>query len=514
MKESEFEQLLMRMEGESIDFKAKDYDLADEAKKVGFIKDMICMVNTPREGPAYIVAGVKKSTNGQPQLWGIDAHPDDADLQSQFIDWVQPHPRFHYDAVQYQKREFGVIEIPTVQLGPCYPIREHGNVLRSKTLYFRRGSKNDAADPAECHKIITWFEQAGRKAGPVDSEADLPWDEFCAAVSSFDPSRRFVLISTPMSDHDSALLESLGRFPWTAVFDFDSNSDRTGLLKAVKPTLESRRSVHYVTRGQDAISDPSRGTIWFFARGLDGRPDSLVHGDSKKWRGAYRKEIQGQLERICREVSPASITCLVLAYGSEYVEHLKFTLERAEEIFQESADFTVVTDVRDVMEELALGLGARLFTIPIAQLGHGLARLAPSGSLTGERDVELPSSSGLPITPDAHDLRWLEEEMDLIGINASELPPEGREIGRDFLRGAPVSWCDLANHIDVERTKAENLKRILDAELKRRHAVRINLYHAAGAGGTTLAYRMLWDYRRSYPCAVLNEYGEIVHLLT
>src|SRR5207248_9717713 len=136
-------------------------------------------------------------------------------------------------------------------------------------------------------------------------------------------------------------------------------------------------------------------------------------------------------------------------------------------------------------------------------LSQGLGRLAPEIADTQARGVDLPSSSGNPLTPPASRLRWLEEEIDLVGINASELPPEGREIGKDFLRGAPVAWCDLANHIDVERTKAESLKRILDAELRRRPAIRINLYHAAGAGGTTLACRLLWDYRRSYPCAIL-----------
>ena len=195
MNVSDFEQLLKRMEGESIDFKANDYpSLSDEAKKVGFIKDVICMINTPREGPAYIVTGVKKLPNGQPQLWGVNAHPDDADLQSQFVDWVQPHPRFSYEAVQYQGREFGVILIPEDQIGPCYPIQEYGNVLKCKTLYFRRGSKNDAADPIECHRIITWFENAGRSAGPPEAEADLPWDEFCT------PSRS----STPLAGSSSS----------------------------------------------------------------------------------------------------------------------------------------------------------------------------------------------------------------------------------------------------------------------------------------------------------------------
>src|SRR5262249_33386236 len=158
-------------------------------------------------------------------------------------------------------------------------------------------------------------------------------------------------------------------------------------------------------------------------------------------------------------------------YGSEHVDYLRYILERAEEIFQESADYTIVTDVRDVMEDLARDLGASLFAIPITQLGHGLARLAPSKEATRNREVELPSSSGVPITPDASKLRWLEEEIDLVGMNTSELAPEGREIGKDFLSGAVIAWCDLAHHIDVERTKTGILRRILDTELKRRHAV-------------------------------------------
>ena len=504
MNISEFEQLLKRMEGESIDFKADNYpNLSDEAKKIGFVKDVICMVNTPRDGAAFIVTGVKKSPNGQPELWGVESHPDDAELQSQFDEWVQPHPRFSYEVVQYAGREFGVIVIPEDQIGPCYPIKEHGSVLRCKTIYFRRISKNDAADPTECHRIISWFEKAGRSAGLPDFGQDSPWNEFCASVSKFDPSRRYILIATPLGEDDASMLSGVGLYPWTAVFDLDPASDRTGLLKAVKPALESRRGLHYVTRGQNPASDPSRSTLWFFARGLDGRPDSLVQGNAKKWRGVYRKAIQEQLERIASEVSPAPITCLVLAYGSDHVDYLRFILERAEEIFQESANYAIVTDVRDVLEELAGDLGAQLFAIPINQLGYGVISIAPSKEATGNREVELPSNSGVPITPSASKLRWLEEEMDLVGSNASELPPEGREVGKDFLRGAAIALCDLAHHIDVERTKTGILKRIIDTELKRRHAVRINLYHAAGAGGTTLAHRMLWDFRQTYPCAIL-----------
>lgn len=504
MNTEEFEQLLTRMEGECLDFKADDYPtLSDESKKIAFIKDVLCMVNTPRNEPSYIITGVKKSRNGQSQLWGVKHHPDDAELQSQFINWVQPHPIFRYEIVHYQGREFGIIVVPRDQLGPCYVIQESGDVLKRKTLYFRRGSQNSVADPTDCHEILSWFKNAGLTAGLPDSDANSPWDELCDSVSSFDPSRRFILISTPVCATDADLLSPLGFYPWTAVFDLDPASDHAGLLSSMKPSLESRRSLHYVTRGQVTTSDPVRGTIWFFARGLEGRASTLIQGDVKKWRGTYRKDIEEQLERLSRDASPAPITCLVLVYGPEYVDYLKYILERAEDIFQDSASYAIATDVPDVVDLLARTIGARVITIPVGQLSHGLRRLAPQQTNIGERVVELPSSSGVPITPTASQLRWLEEELDLVGINAREQPPEGEEIGRDFLRGAPITWPDLANHIDVERNKLAILRTILDTELRRRPAVRINLYHAAGAGGTTMASRMLWDFRRTYPCAVL-----------
>ena len=86
------------------------------------------------------------------------------------------------------------------------------------------------------------------------------------------------------------------------------------------------------------------------------------------------------------------MTCMVLAYGSEFVDYLKFTLERAQEIFGEAANFALVTDVRDVVDDLARDLGARLFAIPMKHLSHGLASLAIDDASHDRHGVDLPSS--------------------------------------------------------------------------------------------------------------------------
>lgn len=86
LTDAEFEALLATKEGETIDFKAASYDLSSDHGSLSLVKDVVCMANTPREGECYIVLGVKKHADGSYKLWGLDKHPDEAALLSQFTE--------------------------------------------------------------------------------------------------------------------------------------------------------------------------------------------------------------------------------------------------------------------------------------------------------------------------------------------------------------------------------------------------------------------------------------------
>ena len=58
--------LLYRPESNTLDFKAKGYDLSNRQDKRAFAKDLASFVNTPRETDAHIVLGVKKQLDGRP----------------------------------------------------------------------------------------------------------------------------------------------------------------------------------------------------------------------------------------------------------------------------------------------------------------------------------------------------------------------------------------------------------------------------------------------------------------
>jgi hypothetical protein len=109
---------------------------------------------------------------------------------------------------------------------------------------------------------------------------------------------------------------------------------------------------------------------------------------------------------------------------------------------------------------------------------------------------------------DAKIYQHLSEELELVDLSAGQIPPFQKYRRRDFLRGAEdeISWYGLSNHYDVERELTGKLKEDLDELLERRRTVHHNFYHDAGAGGTTLGRRILWDYHRKYPCAILRRY--------
>lgn len=53
MTNDELQRLLERTEAETLDFKEESYDL--KGRRNEFIKDLLAMANTPREGEAHIV---------------------------------------------------------------------------------------------------------------------------------------------------------------------------------------------------------------------------------------------------------------------------------------------------------------------------------------------------------------------------------------------------------------------------------------------------------------------------
>ena len=153
----EFSTLLTRPESKTLDFKAKGYDVSNRQDKRAFAKDLASFANTPREGDAHIVLGVKRQLDGRSELLGLDKAIDDSDLQTIAGSLLEPVPQFSYQPIRQCGVLLGLITIPPDRQYPVAPRTTHGEGFVEGSIYFRRGSRNSAASTREQERIWDWF---------------------------------------------------------------------------------------------------------------------------------------------------------------------------------------------------------------------------------------------------------------------------------------------------------------------------------------------------------------------
>lgn len=147
------EELLNEEESPALDFKRDQYpfDGADDIAKSELLKDIIAFANAWRRTEAYILIGVEEVKGGRSIPAGVASHIDDAKLQ-QFVNSKTNLPiAFSYRAAVIDGVQVGVIRIE-VQERPFFLRKDFGK-LKAGTVYIRRGSSTDTADPGEVHRM-------------------------------------------------------------------------------------------------------------------------------------------------------------------------------------------------------------------------------------------------------------------------------------------------------------------------------------------------------------------------
>lgn len=495
MTDADLLRLLQRSEAETLDFKAENYDLQGDRNT--FIKDLLAMANTPRQEEAHIVLGVRWTPEQGSKVLGLNRQLDDAEFQRALGDRVQPRPRFVYEPLVYEGNKVAVLRELLGDDGPYTPVKDYVE-LQAGAIYYRRGTSNDRAIGAELKRIVNWF--AGR-AGPQHADVETnAWRCFADAVYGFAPDRAFVLAIDPISSEIAAPVHALAMVPWRAVIDFDPSSEDSGLLRVVGGLLEKHRVIHRVVKG-DYRGHPDPGTRWFFARGLADRIETLAKGDHKSWLRAYKQELAKQLERMAAALSPGPVSVVVIWTSRELRGHLRTLIEEFHGAFGDLAEIVVVSSDRSSFEAICEDAGVPLVQMSLRSLFAGVAvHFADRDTLDGDRCV-LPTSAGAPIEIESHDRLWFAEHLELVYRG---LGLEGGDSAEEFRRGAELSWRNLQLRHDCDRDVMPAARTQVEADLRTRQTVRINLYHAPGAGGTTVGHRVLWDLRNAFPAAILK----------
>lgn len=191
---------LYSSESECLDFKQCQYDFTSDSERgwSEFLKDVMSMANSWREGDAYIVIGIEDRRDKPNNLIGIDTHIDDASLQQFVNSKVKTPCKFEYLTYTYDQKTIGIVRIPQ-QKRPVYLDRKFGN-LNQGVVYVRRGSSTAVAAPDEVAEMGRYdaglVVKPDLKLGLYDSKSGL-----LVSDSSIDVKRRYILINDEVPDY-------------------------------------------------------------------------------------------------------------------------------------------------------------------------------------------------------------------------------------------------------------------------------------------------------------------------
>lgn len=501
MQIADFEKLLARTEGEVLDFKEVGYDLTSSTGRNSFTLDLLALANTPRGDVAHIVLGVRSTPEDGAKVIGLERQYDDVDFQNAIGQGrVTPHPRFNYTPLKYQDKQVGVIQIHVDNSGPYTSTKDFDGPpqIFAGAVYYRSGSRNSRASGDQIRRIVDWF--LGREGVAVPDAGGNPWRTFLHAVCGFEAGRHYILVADRFANDGNVTISALGLIPWRAVIDFDPKSEESGLLTHIGATLEGHRVIHRVVRGEYSVQ-PEPGTHWFFARGLAGRDQTIETGPHTSWVKVYKRELGKQLEQLQAALSPAPISVIVLWSQPELRQHLRTLLEELNGSFGDLAELLVISAHRPEIEGVCQESGVAFAEMSLRSLSAGIGGVLQQPAVRGAEKWALPLANGAPLELNHKDALWLSEELELVHVG---IGLAGADSPDDFRRGSIASWRNLQLHHDCDRDLTAEIRTQTEDDLRRRQTVRINLYHAPGAGGSTVGRRVIWDLHERYPTVVLR----------
>jgi len=147
------ETLLEQNESVTLDFKREQYSFhqASDNEKSELLKDILAFSNADRISDAFILIGVEEKKGKKSNVVGVNKHLNESNIQ-EFINKKTNRPiNFSYDTIKYDNKTIDIISIP-IQQRPYFIKKDFGKV-KANTVYIRRGSSTDVADPDEISKM-------------------------------------------------------------------------------------------------------------------------------------------------------------------------------------------------------------------------------------------------------------------------------------------------------------------------------------------------------------------------
>jgi len=238
-----------------------------------------------------------------------------------------------------------------------------------------------------------------------------------------------------------------------------------------------------------------------------------VSGNMKVW---YRQKVQKEINKLLKAVlnMRENEPIYIIIDGNDWNHRI---LEDILIDIQVNAGKSPIHVI--CLNDIQMNLEADDY-ISVERVKYSLHDIASCVAVTlkqeEHRSVWLPKKSFDTIKRE----KWYleDEEINYLSIDLEIITHQSKwddargDAGEAFYRGAEPSWEDIAEHRDRDRDDyIREWKKSIENRINKLGAGVVNsmhLFHRAGAGGTTLSRRILWDFHTLFPCMILKKIGK------
>ncbi|XP_077316797.1 sterile alpha motif domain-containing protein 9-like [Lithobates pipiens] len=420
---------------------------------------------------------------------------------------------------------------------------EHKNktFYERKTIYERAGTKSQSVKIEEINALNLRLKEADKRRKEAE-EANVPeahrYENLGRKVSVlltngkqyFDDTLQYVLITNQCEKHQLQHLTFLKYLKILCAFDFDSESDISGLHSKCKDyhlsnifSLKSYAS-EYGKNLDDIINNLGlfKQTSWIFCNGRKSFDGEDLPCDEQCWIKDKMKHFKKAVSLICDNIKRGSFIVLFMLFSPvekpivkalmEFYEELSgmeyiTCITECEEYYTQWADLAQATCNRTELDQRSV-VGMKL-----SHVDATVQDMIPEKNFNRKLPVSTKGVCFLT-TPK-------EEKMNSLNIlcvneceNTNLKAIDPKKLESEFYRGGKISWKHLwlaeqkKCGAFIERNACKEvegmLNGILNEDTVKLPVAQIKIFHQPGSGGSTVARQILWKNKNNLRCAIVN----------
>ncbi|XP_075207627.1 sterile alpha motif domain-containing protein 9-like [Anomaloglossus baeobatrachus] len=344
----------------------------------------------------------------------------------------------------------------------------------------------------------------------------------------------YILVTNKWEPSSLANINFLTRLKIFCVFDFDADSDESGLCSTYKG--HHATNIHSLTDyANDSRMSPSElrkslglfdQTSWIFCNGRSNFRGGDEPFDENSWIKTRKKHLLKALSLICDELFPRGTYVVVFFLMSPVEKPIVETFHNFYALMNGIEDIICIAENKEYYKEWASLAQAScnietleqrsIVGVQLSHINATVQSMFPIGNSYRNLPV---SSKGVCVlnTPDEEKMHSLE----ILCVNECSdknlhllTKKEVKNLEGTFYRGGKISWKHLWLSEQkmcgdfIERDACNKVQNILHGILYentvRLPVARIKIFHHPGSGGSTVARQVMWKNKNVLRCAIVR----------